>query len=310
MKKILITGGFGMVGSQFVGEQYIKPPHSQLDLTDYNSLNKFIEKNEPFNAIIHLAAKVGGVKANTNLIGDFASINIEMNQNVLTCSVRNRIPKVISLLSTCVYPDASYVTYPLTEEQLHMGPPHKSNFGYAYAKRFVDVQSRAFRQQYDCNFITAIPNNLYGEGDNYEGENSHVIPAITRRIWEAKLNNSPTVEIWGDGTPLREFTYSGDISRIIMFLLENYNGEHPINIGNTQEISIKDTVNIIKEELGYSGNIIWNIEKPSGQFRKPSSNKKLLSLGWGEKDYTPFNVGIKRTCEWFKKSYPNVRGAR
>ena len=144
----------------------------------------------------------------------------------------------MSLLSTCVYPDAPYITYPLTEAQLHLGPPHVSNFGYAYAKRAVDVMSRAYRQQYGCNFITAIPNNLYGENDNFHLEDSHVIPALIRKIWEAKINNKKNVKCWGDGTPLREFTYSKDIARILIFLLENYNEPGPINIGSTNEYSI------------------------------------------------------------------------
>lgn len=309
MSNILVTGGLGLVGSQLKGEQFIKPSSKDLNLTKINDLNSLLN-NQKFKAIIHLAAKVGGVKANIDFVSDFTEINLEINKNVLKYAHLNNIPKVVSLMSTCVYPDQSYVSYPLTEDQLHMGPPHYSNFGYAYAKRMLDVQSRAYRQQYNCNFITAIPNNLYGENDNFDLENSHVIPAIMRKIWEAKLENKPNVEIWGDGSPLREFTYAGDIANILSFLLENYNESDPINIGNTYEISIKDTVNIIKEELGYSGNIIWNIEKPSGQFRKPSSNKKLLSLGWSEKDYIPFNVGIKKTCEWFKKMYPNVRGIK
>lgn len=310
MGNILITGGKGMVGSQFVGEEFTKPSHEDLDLTNYDSLEKYLENNKKFDAIIHLAAKVGGVKANTDFIGDFAAVNMQINQNILTLAARHSIPKVISLLSTCVYPDEAHVNYPLTEDQLHMGPPHQSNFGYAYAKRMLDVQSRAYRKQYGCNFITAIPNNLYGEFDNYESENSHVIPAITRKIWEAKIRNSSYVEIWGDGSPLREFTYSGDISQILLFLLEEYNEEHPINIGNTYEISIKDVVDIIKEELGYFGDIVWNTSKPSGQFRKPSSNKKLVSLGWDSRRYTSFQAGIQKVCKWFMENYPNLRGIK
>lgn len=299
-----------MVGSQFIGEEFTKPSHDELDLTNYDSLSRYLEKNKKFDAIIHLAAKVGGVKANTDLVGDFAAINMEINQNILTAAARYSVPKVISLLSTCVYPDSAYVSYPLTEDQLHVGPPHQSNFGYAYAKRFIDIQSRAYRKQYGCNFITAIPNNLYGESDNYEGENSHVIPAITRKIWEAKLNNSTHVEIWGDGSPLREFTYSGDIAQILLFLLDKYDGEYPVNIGNTHEISIKEVVNIIKKELGYCGDIIWNTDKPSGQFRKPSSNDKLISLGWDSNRYTSFHSGIEKVCKWFTVNYPNLRGIK
>lgn len=258
--------------------------------------------------VIHLAAKVGGVKANTDFVSDFYTYNSEINQKVLDYARIGKAKKVVSLLSTCVYPDAPYVTYPLTENQLHIGPPHPSNFGYAYAKRMVDVMSRAYRQQYGCNFITAIPNNLYGENDNFDLENSHVIPALIRKIWEAKINKKSEVEVWGDGSPLREFTYSEDIAKILLFLLDNYDEPEPINIGNIEEYSIKEVTDTLCELLEYDGRIFWNVIKPSGQHRKPSSNQKLINLGWKEQNYTPLKQGLKKTCEWFKITYPNIRG--
>lgn len=298
---MIITGGTGMVGSSFKkilpDAEYITK--EQLHDFSYSIKDKFV---------IHLAAKVGGVKANTDFISDFYTYNSEINQKVLDYARIGKAKKVVSLLSTCVYPDTPYVTYPLTEEQLHMGPPHQSNFGYAYAKRMVDVMSRAYRQQYGCNFITAIPNNLYGENDNFDLENSHVLPALIRKIWEAKINNQPSVEVWGDGSPLREFTYSEDIAKILVFLLENYDEPEPINIGNTEEYSIKEVVWLLCELLNYDGKINWNTNKPNGQYRKPSSNKKLLDLGWKKENYTPLKEGLKKTCDWFIINYPNVRG--
>jgi GDP-L-fucose synthase len=168
--------------------------------------------------------------------------------------------------------------------------------------------SRAYRQQYGCNFITAIPNNLYGENDNFDLENSHVIPAIIRKIWEAKIDNSPSIECWGNGSPLREFTYSQDIAHILLFLMKKYDEPEPINIGNTEEYSIKEVVEIICNIIEYKGNVVWNTDKPSGQYRKPSSNKKLLDLGWKNEWYTPLQKGLKKTCEWFIMNYPNIRG--
>ena len=258
--------------------------------------------------VVHLAAKVGGVKANTNEISEFFRVNSIINQKLLHMSYSAAAKKVVSLLSTCVYPDTPYVTYPLTEEQLHLGPPHSSNFGYAYAKRMVDVMSRAYRQQYGCNFITAIPNNLYGENDNFDLENSHVIPAIIRKVWEAKINNKPFVQCWGDGSPLREFTYSEDIVKILMFLLENYDEPRPINIGNTDEYSIKQVVEMICSILEYDGAVQWNTKMPSGQHRKPSSNQKLLDLGWDKKWYTSLEKGLTKTCKWVTLKYPGIRG--
>ena len=303
MDKITITGGSGMVGSAFKGllPDAHYPTREDMDLIEGASF-------DDTDFIIHLAAKVGGVKANTDFVADFYLDNMKINHNVLSQAKEDGVKKVISLLSTCVFPDAPYINYPLTENQLHLGPPHKSNFGYAYAKRMVDVMSRSYRQQYGCNFITAIPNNLYGENDNFDLVNGHVIPALMRRIWEAKLNDASSVECWGDGSPLREFTYSGDIARILLFLLDNYDEPEPINIGNTEEYSIKEVVSLLCEYLEYDGKITWNTNKPSGQYRKPSSNVKLLELGWEEKNYTPFKQGLKKTCEWFKIRYPNVRG--
>jgi GDP-L-fucose synthase len=237
-KNYIVTGGTGMVGSAF--ERLLPNANYPTRQELKNMLDDTFYENQ-FNgkSIIHLAAKVGGVKANVEQVADFYVNNSTLNEKVLSAAHRGKANKVISLLSTCIYPDSSYVTYPLTEEQLHLGPPHYSNFGYAYSKRMVDVMSRAYRQQYNCNFITAIPNNLYGENDNFDLENGHVIPALIRKIWEAKINNAPYVECWGDGTPLREFTYSTDIARIILFLLDVYDEPTPINIGNTEEYSIK-----------------------------------------------------------------------
>jgi GDP-L-fucose synthase len=174
----------------------------------------------------------------------------------------------------------------------------------------LDVQSRAYREQYGCNFITAIPNNLYGENDNFDLEDSHVIPALIRKVWEAKINKEPSVFCWGDGSPLREFTYSEDIARILLFLMENYNDPEPINIGNTEEYSIKQVVEIICSILEYDGEIVWQTDKPSGQHRKPSCNQKLLDLGWEKEDYVSLEEGLKKTCEWFIMTYPNVRGTK
>ena len=307
--KLLVTGGSGMVGTAFksIIPQAEYPDRVRL----WNEMSRASTNNDEFftgKNIIHLAAKVGGVKANTDEIADFYMANSVLNQTLLNCCSLVKANKVISLLSTCVYPDAPYISYPLTEDQLHLGPPHSSNFGYAYAKRMVDVMSRAYRQQYGCNFITAIPNNLYGENDNFDLESSHVIPAIIRKVREAKVDNSPSIECWGNGSPLREFTYSQDIAHILLFLMKKYDEPEPINIGNTEEYSIKEVVEIICNIIEYKGNVVWNTDKPSGQYRKPSSNKRLLDLGWKSEWYTPLQKGLKKTCEWFIMNYPNVRG--
>ena len=298
---LLVTGGTGMVGSAF---------KALIPDADYPTREEFHNNFYDMQGknVVHLAAKVGGVKANTDEVCQFYTINSTINQKLLQQAYSSNAKKVVSLLSTCVYPDSPYVIYPLTEDQLHLGPPHSSNFGYAYSKRMVDVMSRAYRQQYGCNFITAIPNNLYGENDNFDLENSHVIPAIIRKVWEAKLNNKPYIECWGDGSPLREFTYSEDIAKILLFLLENYDDPEPINIGNTDEYSIMQVAEMICSILEYNGKIRWNTKKPSGQYRKPSSNQKLLNLGWKKEWYTNLEKGLTKTCKWVKLYYPNIRG--
>jgi len=309
-RRILITGGTGMIGASFNGvethHEVLLAGREQANLLDNSQFIRLLQQEKP-DAVIHLAAKVGGIKANTDYIADFYTQNIRINCNVLDACHYCGIEKVVSLLSTCVYPDASFVSYPLTEEQLHYGPPHASNFAYAHAKRMLDVQSRAYRQQFGCNFITAIPNNLYGPHDNYDLENSHVIPAIIRKVYEAKQTGTPPI-FWGDGESLREFTFSQDISKALLFLLENYNDPTPINIGNTKEYSIEDIVKMICTLMKYDGEVMWDRKKPKGQYRKPSCNKNFIDLGWKEEYYTELEEGLLQTIKHFVDNYPNLRG--
>ena len=306
IKKVLITGGSGMVGQAFnevqTEKELILLSSRDCDLRDKKKTYDLFDHIKP-DAVIHLAARVGGIQANMSHMAEFYLDNVLINTHVLEASRRSNVKKVVSLLSTCVYPDN--VSYPLTEEQIHNGKPHSSNFAYAHAKRMLDIQSRAYRDQYGCNFITAVPNNLFGENDNYHLEHSHVIPAIMHKM----LRSYGKVKLWGDGSPLREFTYSFDLAKILLFLLEYYEDSSPINVGNTNEFSIRDVAYKIKHYMGFSGEIEWDTTKPSGQFRKPSSNEKLRSLGWSAEDYTPFDDALEASCLWFKSNYPNVRGA-
>jgi GDP-L-fucose synthase len=246
------------------------------------------------------------VKANTDYVADFFDDNVKMNMNVLD-ACRERNLKLVSVLSTCIYPDAPYVKYPLTEDQLHMGPPHHSNFGYAYAKRMLEVQSHAYRQQHGCNFISVIPNNLYGPNDNYDLNSGHVIPALIRKFHEAIVSKKREVIIWGSGKPLREFTFARDAASIILWLAQNYDGELPVNIGNPQQVSIENLALTISGEMNYQGTIRFDTSKPDGQFKKPSSNEYLRSLGW-KGEYTSLREGLKETIKSFRSRYPNVRG--
>jgi GDP-L-fucose synthase len=306
MSKLLVTGGSGMIGRAL---QKVKPDALYISSKDCNLLSqeqtdRLFDLYKP-DHVIHLAAKVGGVKANHDNLGTFFTENIRINVNVLDAARKFGVKKLVSLLSTCVYP--STAKYPLTEDQINNGEPHFTNFAYAYAKRMLDVQSRAYRKQYECNFITAIPNNLFGEHDYFDLEDSHVIPAIIRKIDDAS-NNLETPVFWGNGSPMREFTYSQDLAKILLFLLENYDEETPINVGNTKEFSIEEVVKIVMKIMKYSGDVNWDASKLSGQYKKPSENKKLLDLGWQKKDYTSFEEALKNTCQWYKDNYPNIRG--
>jgi GDP-L-fucose synthase len=307
MKRILVTGATGLLGSEIIGlsQGSIGLTSKDCDLTDSNHAILTLEDGR-VDTVIHCAARVGGVKANTEYVADFFDDNVKMNMNVLN-ACREKNLKLVSVLSTCIYPDAPYVKYPLTEDQLHMGPPHPSNFGYAYAKRMLEVQSRAYRQQHECNFISVIPNNLYGVNDNYDLNSGHVIPALIRKFYEAKIFDQKRVDIWGSGKPMREFTFARDAAKIILWLAENYDWAEPINIGNPEQVSIMELANMIAEEIGYEGDGNFDRSKPDGQYQKPSSNEKLKSLGWKE-EYTPLREGLRETIKAFKEKYPNVRG--
>ena len=307
-KKIMITGGTGMVAHAL---QKLIPNATFVKSISYDLRNQsdvndlFINVNPEY--VIHLAAKVGGIKANANNLGTFYYDNVMMNTNLLEASRKYKVKKLISVLSTCIYPDNAI--YPLTEGQIHYGPPHSSNYGYAHAKRMLDVQSRAYREQFGCNFITVVPNNLFGPGDNFDLEDSHVIPALIRKMFEAIQTDSDVV-LWGDGSPLREFTYSEDFARILLFLLESYNDKDPINVGNTKEWKISQIADIIASFIGFTNNIVWDETQLTGQKKKPSCNNKLLNLGWSKENYTSFEEGIQKTCQWFLETYPNIRGIR
>lgn len=302
--RTLVTGHQGLLGSEIFSllQDPVGISTSDCDLRH----DDFADLISPeVKTVIHCAAKVGGVKANSESVADFFDDNIHMNLNVLKGCQRRGV-KLVSVLSTCVYPDADYVKYPLTEEQLHLGPPHHSNFGYAYAKRMLEVQSRAYRQQHGCNFVTVIPNNLYGKRDNYHLENGHVIPAMIRKFHESHVRGED-VTLWGSGKPMREFTFATDAAKIVLWIAKHYDGSHPINIGNTEEISIFHLAHKISDLMNFSGKVKFDASKPDGQYKKPSSNQNLRELGW-EGSYTPLHEGLQKTIEFFRNNYPHVRG--
>ena len=257
--------------------------------------------------VVHLAAKVSGMKGNMDALGTHYTENVYMNTNVLEASRLHNVTKVLSVLSTCVYPE--FARLPYVEEDIHKGMPHYTNMGYGFSKRMLDVQARAYRDQYGSNFVNIIPNNLFGENDNFHLVESHVIPSVIRKVYEAKRNNT-NITLWGDGSPQREFTYSNDLAEIILFMFNNYDGADPINVGNPGEHTIKELCEIVCEFLEYENEITWDTSVSNGQPRKPSDNSKFLELGWSNDRYTDFRTALKNTCDWFVENYENVRGVR
>ena len=314
LKNILITSSTGLVGHAFKNSNEFNRAifingRKDVDLTDKDSVFKFFDRLDNQyklpEIIINVAAKVGGIKANTEQMDDFFVQNIEIGKNILCAAQKYQIPTVYSFLSTCVYPEK--VDGSFKENQIHNGPPPKSNLGYAYAKRATEIHSSILKEK-GFNYNCVIPNNLYGENDLFDLNNCHVIPSMIRKIFEAKINNKPSVMFWGDGMALREFTFASDIPKILNFLIQKDNTESILNIGTSGEQRIIDVANKIKEIIGYNGIICWEGTKTlAGQFRKPSDNSKLLSLGWKESDFTSFDIGIRQTCDWFMKNYPNIR---
>ena len=238
MKKLLVTGGKGMVGSAIdssikLGREYnlIDPQETLKAFTDHNPTH-----------IIHCAGKVGGVGGNMNYKGEYFYDNLMINTNVIESARKTGVKHLVAFLSTCVFPDN--VEYPLTSNQVHLGEPHSSNYPYAYAKRMADVQIRAYREQYGLNYTSIIPSNIYGPNDNFSLEHGHVMPMLIHKLYLAKQNNTDFT-VWGSGKPLREFIYSKDIAKISKWVVENYAGEEPLIISGDEEVSIKDLVGIL-----------------------------------------------------------------
>lgn len=300
--KTLVTGGSGMIGSQFKGDAYVRLSSKNCDLRNVGVTQFTFELHQP-DTVIHTAARVGGVGANMNYMGEFFYENITINTNVIEAARLCGVTRLVAFLSTCVFPDD--VQYPLTEDKIHLGEPHHTNFGYAYSKRMVDVMLRAYYKQYGLKYFSIIPCNVYGPNDYYNLENGHVIPTLIHKCYLAKENGTD-LEVWGDGSPLREFIYSKDLARITELLLETYDGVEPVIVSNPTEISIKEVVELITEIMEFDGEVVWKVDKPNGQHRKPSSISKLESI-IGKYEFTPFEVGLRESIEWFLNNYEIAR---
>ena len=296
----MVTGGTGLVGSSINAN--IKLSSNDVDLRDWKSTLSIFEELKP-KKVIHCAARVGGLGGNMNYKGEYFYDNMMMNLNVLEASRRVGVEKVVSFMSTCVFPDD--VEYPITEKQIHNGEPHNSNYPYAYAKRMVDIQSRAYKEQYGLNYVSVIPTNIYGPNDNFDLHQGHVMPMLIHKCYIAKQNGTD-LNVWGTGNALREFIYSEDIAKLSEWALDNYDEDEPIIFSPSHEITIRYMVDLIVENLNFKGNVVFDTEKPEGQFRKPSDNSKLKSY-LPDFEFTPIEEGIEKTVNWFVENYENIR---
>jgi GDP-L-fucose synthase len=295
--KIYIAGHRGMVGSgierKLRKEGYnniITRSSTDLDLRNQQSVNEFLEKEKPTYVIL-AAAKVGGIHANNTYRAEFIYDNLMIEANIIHASYLNKITKLLFLGSSCIYPKLA--SQPLKEEYLLSGYLEPTNQPYAIAKIAGIEMCDSYRAQYGCNFISAMPTNLYGTNDNYHPENSHVLPALIRRIILAKKNNEPFVTIWGTGTPRREFLHVDDLADACYFLLQNYNEQGLVNIGCGTDISIKELAELIVEETGYKGELVYDTTKPDGTLRKLMDNSKINNMGW--KPNYELREGIQKT---------------
>jgi len=299
MRKLLVTGGNGLVGSSIISDVKIG---KQYDLRNIEETNKMFDYYKPTH-VIHCAGKVGGVSANMDYKGEFFYDNIMINTNVIESCRLHKVKKLVSFLSTCVFPDN--IEYPITEKKIHLGEPHFSNYPYAYAKRMADIQIRAYREQYGLNYVSVIPTNIYGPNDNFSLNSGHVIPMLLHKMYNAQRDNTDFV-VWGSGTPLREFIYSKDVAKLSEWALDNYDESEPIIFSNSVEISIMDLVDLLVKEFNFKGKVVFDNSKPDGQFRKPSDNSKLKSY-LPNFEFTPIEKGLKETINWFIENYDKTR---
>jgi GDP-L-fucose synthase len=299
--KIYVAGHRGLVGSAIVraieakgNHTWIGKSRSELDLLDRKAVFEFVAKEKP-DAIVIAAAKVGGIHANDTYPVQFLSENLQIETNLMDAAQAAGIPRLLFLGSSCVYPKLAQ--QPIKEEYLLTGELEKTNEAYALAKISGLKLVQAYRKQYGHNWISAMPTNMYGPGDNFDIENSHVLPALIRKFHDAKVQGQATVTLWGTGSPKREFLHSDDLGRACVFLIENYDDEVAINVGVGEDVSIKELAELIQGIVGFEGEIDWDSSKPDGTPRKLLDVSRLEALGW--KPTIALEQGIKSTYEWF-----------
>eukprot|EP00118_Oscarella_pearsei_P012300 m.89698 g.89698 ORF g.89698 m.89698 type:complete len:338 (+) comp36615_c0_seq16:519-1532(+) len=321
-KVVMVTGGTGMVGRAIQRaideekpdeEKWIFLSSKDADLRRMEDTRALFTKHKPTH-VIHLAAMVGGLFRNMKLKADFLRENLLINDCILHCCYEFKVKKCVSCLSTCIFPDET--AYPIDETMIHSGPPHSSNYGYAYAKRLIDIQNKAYYEQHGCHFTSVIPTNIFGPFDNYNLDDSHVIPGLIHKCYLAKQNRTQ-LTVFGSGRPLRQFIYSKDLSKLMLWTLREYEEIEPIilsevtftlpiQVGEEDEVSIKQVADMIAEAMDFTEPLVFDTTKSDGQFKKTASNAKLRRY-LPDFKFTDMKEAIRESVDWFVNNYEKAR---
>eukprot|EP00939_MAST-03C_sp_MAST-3C-sp1_P001243 g1243.t1 len=314
---VMVTGGTGLVGMAIrevverqqqnetkTDETWVFVGSKDADLRDINQTRALFERVRPTH-VIHLAAFVGGLFKNMKYKTEFWLYNTQMNDSVMLCCKEFHVKKLVSCLSTCVFPDKT--TYPIKETMLHDGPPHRSNEGYAYSKRMVDVMNRCYNEQYGCKFTSVIPTNIYGKHDNFSIQDGHVIPGLIHKCYLAKKSGEDFT-VWGSGKPVRQFIYSIDLAKLMIWVMRNYDEPDPIilSVGEDAEVPIAKVAELIAKSMKFPRPLKKDTTKADGQFKKTADNSKLVKL-YPDFKFTPIEDGLRETVAWFEANYEKAR---
>ncbi|HIO01853.1 MAG TPA: GDP-L-fucose synthase [Alphaproteobacteria bacterium] len=299
--KVWVAGHRGLVGSAITRaleargfDHYVRTTSADLDLRDQSAVGAFFKLEQP-RYVYLAAAKVGGIHANSTYPAEFIYDNLMIESNIIHSAYQTGVEKLLFLGSTCIYP--KHAEQPIKEQSLLTGVLEPTNEWYAIAKIAGIKLCQAYREQYGCNFISAMPTNLYGPGDNFDLENSHVMPALIRKFHEAKVSGSDTVTVWGSGTPMREFLHVDDCAAACVHLMENYSGPLVTNIGTGNDVTIRELAETIGEIVGFNGDIVFDASKPDGTPRKVTDISRIRALGW--EPSIEFSDGVRATYEWY-----------